>query len=304
MPREFDPGYQRRPYRQLVADYPDETVYPADSFRVEWGPIFHRGRLDGTARLLIVGQDPATHETIARRILVGEAGQRIQGFLTKLGVNRSYVFVNTFLYSVFGQGGGERHIDDEPIAQYRNRWLDAITRDQPIEAILSLGHLADSCGPDVAGDAHRRQEHRGPRQRAPPDVPGLGQPVGEDHQGGGLRATVCVVERRAPAAASRDHRGRAHAARAVRDHDRQDRPDHHPGPRSAGRAPRLDVVAGRVGSPHRSVTTAQAGDDHRHRAPSREDVAGAEGMTRRPAVTIDDRAGARVRRRDDTRVRV
>ena len=144
MPREFDPGYQRRPYRQLVADYPDETVYPADSFRVEWGPIFHRGRLDGSARLLVVGQDPATHETIARRILVGEAGQRIQGFLTKLGVNRSYVFVNTFLYSVFGQGGGERHIDDEPIAQYRSRWLDAITRDQPIEAILSLGHLADS----------------------------------------------------------------------------------------------------------------------------------------------------------------
>jgi hypothetical protein len=142
MPREFDPGYQRRPYRQLVADYPDETVYPADSFRVEWGPIFHRGRLDGTARLLVVGQDPAAHEAIARRILVGEAGQRIQGFLTKLGVNRSYVFINTFLYSVFGQGGGERHIDDEPIAQYRNRWLDAITRDQPIRR--SLGHLTDS----------------------------------------------------------------------------------------------------------------------------------------------------------------
>jgi hypothetical protein len=144
MPREFDPGYQRRPYRQLVADYPDETVYPLDSFRVEWGPIFHRGRLDGTARLLVVGQDPATHETIARRILVGEAGQRIQGFLTKLGLTRSYVFVNTFLYSVFGQGGGERHVDDEAIAEYRNRWLDAMVKDQPIEAILSLGHLADS----------------------------------------------------------------------------------------------------------------------------------------------------------------
>src|SRR4030095_8257965 len=98
------PACQRRPYRQRVTDCPDETVCPADSFRVEWGPIFHRGRLDGTARLLIVGQDPATHETITRRILVGEAGQRIQGFLTKLGVSRSYVFVNTFLYSVFGQG--------------------------------------------------------------------------------------------------------------------------------------------------------------------------------------------------------
>ena len=31
MEREFDPGYQRRPYRQLVADYPDESVYPIDA---------------------------------------------------------------------------------------------------------------------------------------------------------------------------------------------------------------------------------------------------------------------------------
>ena len=56
-------------------------MYPTDSFRVEWGPVFHRGRLDGSARVLIIGQDPATHEAICRRILVGEAGQRIQGFL-------------------------------------------------------------------------------------------------------------------------------------------------------------------------------------------------------------------------------
>ena len=153
MPREFDPGYQRRPYRQLVADYPDETVYPADSFRVEWGPIFHRGRLDGTARLLIVGQDPATHETIARRILVGEAGQRIQGFLTKLGVNRSYVFVNTFLYSVFGQGGGERHIDDEPIAAVPQPMARRHHAGSADRGDLVAGPPGRQCGPDVAGDA-------------------------------------------------------------------------------------------------------------------------------------------------------
>jgi hypothetical protein len=142
--REFDRGYSRQPYRRLVSEYPDAAVYPPASFRVEWGPIFHRGRLDGSARVLLVGQDPAAREVIARRILVGEAGQRIQGLLTKLGINRSYVFVNTFLYSVFGQGGGERHIDDVGIAAYRHRWLDAITRSSPIEAIVTLGHLAHS----------------------------------------------------------------------------------------------------------------------------------------------------------------
>ncbi len=33
-----------------------------DQFRVEWGPIFLRGRLDGPARVLVIGRDPAQHE--------------------------------------------------------------------------------------------------------------------------------------------------------------------------------------------------------------------------------------------------
>jgi hypothetical protein len=143
MERDFDPGYDRAPYRQLVADYPDESTYPIDDFPVERGPVFHRGRLDGTARVLVIGQDPAAHESIARRILVGEAGQRAQGLLARLGIDRSYVFVNTFLYSVFG-GTGSQHVDDPAIAEYRNRWIDAIVEDQPIEAIITLGQLADT----------------------------------------------------------------------------------------------------------------------------------------------------------------
>ncbi|MEU4323356.1 uracil-DNA glycosylase family protein [Nocardia fluminea] len=143
MDREFDQGYHRQPYLDLVSGYPDESVYPLDSFRVEWGPVFHRGRLDGSARVLIIGQDPATHEAISRRILVGEAGQRAQGLLARLGIDRSYVFINTFLYSVYGQGGGARHIEDPAITSYRNRWINAIVADQKIEAIISLGQLAD-----------------------------------------------------------------------------------------------------------------------------------------------------------------
>ena len=143
MKRDFDAGYGRTPYRRLVADFPDESAYPIKHFRVEWGPIFHRGRLDGTARVLVIGQDPAAHESIARRILVGEAGQRAQGLLGRLGIERSYVFVNTFLYSVFG-GSGSKYVDDEGIAAYRHRWFDAIVKHQPIEAIITLGQLADT----------------------------------------------------------------------------------------------------------------------------------------------------------------
>ena len=140
---EFCPGYPA-PFDALVADYPGEDVYPSADFRVEWGPVFHRGRLDGSARVVILGQDPATHEAISRRILVGEAGQRVQGLLAKLGVHRSYVMVNTFLYSVYGQGGGNRHDDDQNIAAYRNAWLDKLLVGTGVTAVISLGQLADT----------------------------------------------------------------------------------------------------------------------------------------------------------------
>ena len=104
MARSFDPGYGSEPFATLVAEAPGTAVFPGKDFRVEWGPVFHRGRLDGSAKVLLVGQDPAQHETILRRILVGEAGHRIQGFLAKLGIESSYVMVNTYLYSVYGQG--------------------------------------------------------------------------------------------------------------------------------------------------------------------------------------------------------
>src|SRR5215207_5724538 len=116
VPTAFDPGYGNEPFRTLVRDVPDASVFPTKDFRTEWGPVFHRGRLDGSARLLIVGQDPAQHEVIARRTLVGGAGHRIQGFLAKLGLTRSYVMVNTYVYSVFGQGGGNRHKKNPAIA--------------------------------------------------------------------------------------------------------------------------------------------------------------------------------------------
>lgn len=143
MTHAFDPGPVAEPFATLAREYPGAEAYPADSFRVEWGPIFHRGRLDGSARVLVIGQDPAASEDVVRRILVGAAGHRIQGFLAKLGLDSSYAMVNTFLYSVYGQQGGERHKDDAEIEGYRNRWLDAILGGDGIEAVVALGALAD-----------------------------------------------------------------------------------------------------------------------------------------------------------------
>ena len=137
---DFDPGYTSEPFLSLCQSYPDVVAYPQKDFRTEWGPIFHRGRLDGSSRLLIIGQDPAQHETIIRRILVGEAGERIQGFCAKLGIDRSYTFINSFLYSVYGSA--TKYNDDPPIFEYRNKWINAILDTQKIEAVVCLGDLA------------------------------------------------------------------------------------------------------------------------------------------------------------------
>ena len=142
MPHPFDAGYALQPFRGLAENYPEADVYPPGQFRVEWGPIFHRGRLDGSARVLVIGQDPAQHETIVRRILVGEAGRRLQGLLAKLGVTQSYVLVNTFLYSVYGSVKAATRRDPRLIG-YRNQWLDALLVGTGVEAVISLGTAAN-----------------------------------------------------------------------------------------------------------------------------------------------------------------
>jgi len=143
MNRSFDVGYGAEPFRTLCEQYPDETIYTPKRFRTEWGPIFHRGRLDGSARILVIGQDPAQNENVVRRILVGEAGRRLQGFLAKLGIEKSYVMINTYLYSVYGSAGTKYALNPD-IAGYRNRWLDAVLVNAQVEAVLALGVLAES----------------------------------------------------------------------------------------------------------------------------------------------------------------
>lgn len=150
MPYDFDDGYPTEPFRTLCRNCLDAAAYPQADFRTEWGPIFHRGRLDGSARILVIGQDPAQHETIARRILMGKAGHRIQGFLAKLGITRSYVMVNTFLYSVYSRDAS-RHALDRKITSYRNKWLLALLEPGNVEGVVALGELADSAWQAFAG---------------------------------------------------------------------------------------------------------------------------------------------------------
>jgi hypothetical protein len=114
-----------------------------EKFRLEWGPIFYRGRTDGSARVLVIGQDPAADENLARRILVGTAGRRVQGLLGKLGLTRSYVMVNSVLYSIYGQFDQTmRAFMDRPvISTWHNALLDTVAN-PGLEAILAFGQAA------------------------------------------------------------------------------------------------------------------------------------------------------------------
>ena len=77
---EFDHGPPAR-FAQLFDREPD----PPDKrdFWFDWGPVFYRGRLDGSARVMCIASDPGPTERIAGRSLVGNAGQRVQGLLAK-----------------------------------------------------------------------------------------------------------------------------------------------------------------------------------------------------------------------------
>ncbi len=94
---EFDHGPSAQ-LAQLFDRVPDPPV--KDDFWFDWGPIFYRGRLDGSARVMCVASDPGPTERIAGRSLVGNAGQRVQGLLAKLGLTRSYVCLNAWAYAV------------------------------------------------------------------------------------------------------------------------------------------------------------------------------------------------------------
>ena len=91
-------------FHDLFDACPDYTPF-RDHFWFDWGPVFYRGRLDGSARVLCVASDPGATERIAGRTLVGDAGQRVQSFLVRLGLTRSYLCLNAFSYALIPSHG-------------------------------------------------------------------------------------------------------------------------------------------------------------------------------------------------------
>ncbi|MEV6270666.1 uracil-DNA glycosylase family protein [Kribbella sp. NPDC051936] len=138
---EFDPGPPATVARHL-AKLPSYADF-RELFWYDWGTVFYRGRLNRTARLLAIASDPGPTERIACRTLVGDAGQRVQGFLHKLGLTRSYALVNAYAYAL----RPSRAQQAAPLLSrpdqlgWRNTLLDLIIGPQ-LQAIVAFGTQA------------------------------------------------------------------------------------------------------------------------------------------------------------------
>ena len=125
---------------QHFVDLPDIEPQFRSLFWYAWGPVFYRGRLTGKARLLGIASDPGPTERVVGRTLVGDAGQRVQGFLHKVGLTRSYVLVNAFPVAVHPGKVSKAQplLEDDEQLRWRNRFYDLVTGPE-LEAIVAFG---------------------------------------------------------------------------------------------------------------------------------------------------------------------
>lgn len=129
-------------YAAHFATLPDYSPFKTH-FWFDWGPVFYRGRLDGTARILCIASDPGATERIAGRTLVGDAGQRVQGFLSKLGLTRSYLCLNAYSLGLFPSHAaqGRAVLHDPAHSVWRNALYD-MARTPSVQAIVAFGREA------------------------------------------------------------------------------------------------------------------------------------------------------------------
>ena len=115
-------------------------------FRWKFGPMWYRGRL-GTdeVKVLVVGQEGAQDENLSNRAFTGSTGTRTQNFLNHIGITESYLFLNTFVYTINGQLEQTdlfKWMEQNPlspIVEYRHELFDEALRQNPGSLSLLMG---------------------------------------------------------------------------------------------------------------------------------------------------------------------
>ncbi|MGH9308919.1 MAG: hypothetical protein ACRD1U_06075 [Vicinamibacterales bacterium] len=153
-PWDFDPGPPAgRRWARIFASTPNyrglgRALSGRDEFRWHFGPMFYRGRLqDDGARVLVIGQEGAQDESLGHRSFVGGTGARMQHFLRHLGITRSYLFLNTFVYPIFGQYEGADLLwlaqnPESPIVKHRHELFDYVVSRHDLRLVVAVGRAA------------------------------------------------------------------------------------------------------------------------------------------------------------------
>ncbi len=153
-PWEFDPGPPRnRRWPRLFSETPNyralgKAVMGSEKFRWHFGPMFYRGRLgDDQVKVLVIGQEGAQDESLAHRAFTGGTGARMQHVLNHLGITRSYLFLNTFVYPIFGQYTGQKvkwlaQHASSPIRQHRHEIFDYLLARNDVHLVIAVGRAA------------------------------------------------------------------------------------------------------------------------------------------------------------------
>ncbi len=118
-----------------------------EAFRWHFGPMFYRGRLEANAvKVLVIGQEGAQDESLAHRSFTGGTGARMQAFLNYIGITGSYLFLNTFVYPIFGQYTPDlRWLAQDPaspIVQHRHAIFDHVLATNDVHLIVAVGKAA------------------------------------------------------------------------------------------------------------------------------------------------------------------
>lgn len=153
-PWDHDPGPPSgSEWARLFAETPNyrglgKAVLGREKFRWHFGPMFYRGRLtDGGVRVLVIGQEGAQDESLGHRSFVGGTGARMQNFLQHIGITRSYLFLNTFVYPINGQYDSPKlrwlaQSADSPIARHRQSVLDHVLARNDLRLVVAVGVAA------------------------------------------------------------------------------------------------------------------------------------------------------------------
>lgn len=86
-----------------------------EKFRWKMGPMWYRGRLTPeSVKVFVIGQEGAQDENTSNRTFTGSTGTKMQNFINYFGITESYLFMNTFSYTITGQYGERPEPEDTP----------------------------------------------------------------------------------------------------------------------------------------------------------------------------------------------